>query len=802
MQADLRAAFRTLKASKTFTAAAVLALALGIGATSAIYSVVDAVVLRGLPFHEHDRLVAVMELHAEPDDPGLVAPQNYLDWAAEQNVFESLAASTPTFPVVQEPGAEPEELRASQTTASFFDVLRIRTAVGRTYAVANEVNGRHRVAVLSDAFWQRRYAGDPSVIGRVIRLDDDVYEVIGILPPHAEYPVGTDRPIALFVPYVVPESDRMPVPDRFARRLEVIGRLKAGVSFAQAQTRMAQIAAGLRQAHPTWNADTNSLLVPLRDYTAGDRARSWLLLLLGGAGVVLFIACTNVALLQLVRNANRQHEMGVRMAIGAGRWRLARQLLVENVVLALIGAAAGLLLARWGVDVLRSAMPPNVARVGEISLNGWIVLLTTLTSLAVGVSVGIAPAIQLTAPRLALAVQDGRSGVAGSARPTLRRLLVSTEVALAMLLVVGMSLFTRSFLGVARTDPGFDVSHLLTANIALRYRMWPDQDLAEDYARVLDHLQSPAIVAAAVVMGGVPMAGSRASTDILVEGRRSAEGAVGIRRVSMDYHATLRIPMIAGRAFARGDFRGGPPVVIINDALANTYFPGADALGKTVDIHGVKHAIVGVAGDARQLSREMPVRPELDVPLVSGGAGLRSMDQIVLRTDGDPYAVVPAVRRALHEVLPEAPLRGVRSMEDLLARQVAQRKFNMLLLGLFGVLGATIAAVGVFGTVAFTVERRTREIGVRMALGAAPRAVVQLVVAEIGGFVALGLVGGAGAAWGLAATVSAFLFGVDARDPTILMSAGAVMVAAAALASVLPIRRAVRVDPSVTLRSA
>src|SRR5256886_6149936 len=487
MRDDLKAAFRALASSKTFTVVALIVLTLGIGATTAIFSVVDAVVLRGLPFDEYDRIVAVGERHKpgpwgpEHDDPNAlssIAPQNYLDWAAQQQMFESMAAIADGAFTLREPGAQPEDLRAARVTAGFFDVLRIRPARGRAFTSDNEIEGRHRVAVLSDALWRRRFGGSPDAVGRTIPLEGANYEVLGVMPLGVAYPIASRRPVDLWVPYVVPSDERIRHADRISIYLESIARLKPDVSIRQAQAQMDQVAAALEAANPLWNKDSKIGVLPLGDHLVGATMKSWMLMLLGAVGIVLLIACANVANLLLARSSVREREIGIRAALGAPRWRVIRQLMTESLVLAIVGTVFATVLAWWAIQVLRTSMPEGVPRVSAIALNVRVLAAAAALSLVTALLFGIAPALQLSDTDLAAALEEG-TRAAGAGRPPqrMRSMLVVAEVALAVVLLVGASLFIGSFIALMRIDPGFDPERVLTAQVAPRW--YPGQPMPD-----------------------------------------------------------------------------------------------------------------------------------------------------------------------------------------------------------------------------------------------------------------------------------------------------------------------------------
>jgi putative ABC transport system permease protein len=811
MRDDLKAALRSFLASKTFTAVALLILMLGIGASTAIFSVVDAVVLRGLPFDEHDRLVAVGERQAsgpnpapgrDPEQLNSIAPQNYADWAAQQQVFESMAAIAGRGVTLREAGAEPEDLRAQAVTSQFFDVLRVRPVIGRVFTVENEVEGRDRVVVLSDGLWRRRFGGDPNMIGRTIPLEGASYEVIGIMPAEFAYPVSAPRPTDLWTPYVVAPDERVRNPGNFSFYLQSIARLKPGVTLRQAQAQMDQIATAIEAANPEWNKGRKIGVRPLRDHLVGASTRSWMLMLLGAVGIVLLIACANVANLLLARASSREREVGIRAALGAGRWRLIRQLMIESVVLSITGTILSIVLAWWAVQLLRTSMPEGVPRVAAIALDIRVLGAAAALSIVTGLLFGVVPALQLSRPDLTTALKDGSRGSVGAGRHRLRSALVVVEVALAVVLLVGAALFIGSFVTLMRIEPGFSTENLLTAQLMPRLVPGgPPGDRGPAYAQIVDRVRGiPGVVHASFLSGGMPLSGSMSSTSITIPGRKleNDRGGVSVRRVTPDYHAAMGIPLRNGRYFNDTDRSGSPNVVIVSDAFVRKYFPDVSPVGATFNTNDADRTIVGVVGDVYQVSLETEPIPEMYLPMaqvrVSGA-------ELAIKTSGNPYDVLPAIRAAALTVIPDVPLRNVRTMDEMYSRRIAQRKLNMLLLGLFGLLGLVISAVGIYGVMAYVVSQRTREIGVRMALGATRGNVVRMVLRNAGLLVALGLVlGGAGASL-LSSTAERFLFRLDSNDPRAFVAAILTLSLAALVASVIPARRAASVDPMVALRA-
>jgi len=816
---DLRTAFRSLRSSGGFTVAALIVLTLGIGATTAIFSVVDAVVLRALPFDEHDRLVAVGErrppssefpqLSRDPEQLTPVAPQNYLDWTSQQQVFESMGAFASGWLTLQEPGAEPESLIPLRVTHGFFDVLRVRPVLGRSIEPRDEAAGAHRVAVLSNGLWRRHFGGDRNVVGRRIPLTDleagrgageeSRYEVIGVMAPGFSYP-PTSRSADIWVPYVVPPDQRTRRPESRTNYLQVVARLKRGVSVQQARAQMDQVAAALEQANPVWNKDNWIGVRRLNDHLVGTGTRSWMLMLLGAVGTVLLIACANVANLLLARASARQREVGIRAAVGASRWRLIRQLLIESLVLSAAGTVCALVVAWWGVDLLRASMPEGVPRAATIAIDLRVLTAAAGLSLLTGILFGIVPALQLSRPDLTVALKAGAQSTARPMSRHLRSALVVAEVALAVALLVGAALFLGSFLALIRINPGFDASQVLTIQISPRV---PDRSVRRDagpaFAELLDRIGRIAGVEVAAVSSGLPLSGGISASSVTIPGRVDLPPSemVGIAYVTPHYHKAMGIPLRRGRSFTSADRRGAANVVIISESAAQKYFPGQDPIGRTIGL-GSDHTVVGVVGDVHQFSLEVDPMTQAYVPVsqssMSGGL-------LAIRTHGDPYDVLPSVKSAVFAVFPDVPLRNVTTMKELWGRRVAQRRLTMLLVGLLGLVGLAIAAVGVYGVMAYVVGQRTREIGVRMALGATRLKVVGLVLRNAVALVGIGLICGTAAAWYVSAAAKAFLFRVEATDPRAFAAAVVSLTLAALIASLVPARRAARVDPIVALRT-
>jgi putative ABC transport system permease protein len=808
---DIRTAFRSLRHSRGFTVVALTVLALGIGAGTAIFSVVDAVVIRALPFDEHDRLGVMMEKdtkRAVTFGEGNITPQTYLDWRQLQQPFQALTAVAGTQFRLKTEASEPADARAQRITPEFFPVLRVAPMLGRAFSANDEVEGRHRVTILTYGFWQRRYGGSPDVLGKTIDLSENAYEIVGVMPPSFSYPVGSDRPAELLVPMIFPADDRTKGTNRNFNNT-VIGRLKDGVSFDQATEQMKRLSEQLDEKDPKWAPGRRARVITLHEFLVG-KVRGWMLMLLGAVVLVLLIACANVANLMLVRATGRTREMGIRAALGASPWRLVRALLVEGVVLALAGAALGIALAFGGVAILRAWLPAGLPRVASIGIDARVLAMAVAAAVATGLFFGIVPALQSARPDLVGSLKEGgRSATAGGRAHRVRSILVVAEVALAVILLVGAGLFTGSFVRLMRVDPGFDYHHVIALNVGLR--IMSGQKFDDDFAarggqyvrQIVDAVSRvPGAQMVATVSGGLPLTGSWSRTGVELPGRGKLEGEgddIDRRSVSPNYLQLLRIPLLKGRYLTDDDRAGATPVLVINQAAAQRYWPGQEALGQRITINQKERTVVGVVGNIHHLGPETAPRQECYIPIAQDR---QFGSSLVIRTAGDPMAVLPAVKAAIWSVNREQRLTGdTVTLERYMDRLIAQRRFNMAVLALFGVLGLVIAAVGIYGVMAYVVAQRTSEIGVRMALGATRGNVVTMILGRAGVLMAAGLaIGGAGA-WYLSAGVRTFLFEVKPNDLGIFAGALAILAAAGLLASALPARRAASVDPLVALRS-
>jgi putative ABC transport system permease protein len=821
MLSDLKFAVRSLRSTPAFTAVALIVLMLGIGATTAIYSIVDAVALRGMPFDQADRLMIVEETN--PTGKGLgggyVAAPNFYDWRAQQSSFEDLAAFQGRNLTVHDAGHEPVALRGQMVSASLFQILRVQPLRGRAFTAEHEVAGRNHVAVISDELWRSRYGADPDVIGKTFTVgiggasaatpDNGPWEIIGVMPPGFEFPVGRLKPIEVWIPFV-PSAQEYPRGDGSSRNYnaQVIGRLKPGVSRGQAYANMEQITANLKSQYPRWFRDRWVGITPLHESVVG-KARNWMFLLLGSVAFVLLIACVNVANLMLARATARTRDVGVRAALGASRWQLARGLLAESLVLSAAGTLLGLAVAYWGIEIMRAALPATLPRLKDAGLDLRVLATAAIAAVATGVLFGLLPALKFSRPGLAGTLREGgRTGAAGMARERMRGALLIAEVALAVVLLVGSGLFVSSFVKLTSVDLGLDFDNVLTMRVNPRVNFSSptrDQEMARAAVLIEDVFSRvrriPGVeVAAFLGNGSVPLSTgwSRTTFEIAGGGKfDDPDDQADVKSVSGEYFKALRVPVLKGREFTEADRDpGAEPVVIINDIAEQRFFKGESAIGRLVKVNGDRR-IVGVVKAVRLGGPEAELRPEAITPASRTSAFGGTM---ILRTSSDPSAIVPDVRAAVRAVLPDVVVPEAETMETMFGRLIAQRKFNTIVLALFGVLAIVIAGVGIYGVMAYLVEQRTQEIGIRMALGAQPGQVLRMVLSRASLFMAVGIAIGLAAGWMLSRFVETFLFRVEPHSVAVYAGASVLLVLAGLLAAAVPARRASKVDPMLVLR--
>ena len=812
MREDLKTAIRSLRKSPAFSLVAVVVLALGIGSATAVFSVVDAVVLRGLPFDEHDRMVAVLEHDTKRPTTfgsGSTTTQTYLDWRAQQQSFEALAAVGSTSFGLKDESGHPEDVRGVRMTADFFPVFRVQPAYGRAFTKDDEITGRHRVAILSHGFALRRLGSAADVVGRTLTLNDETYEIVGVMPRGFAYPVASQKATDVYVPIAFGNDEKVRGGSR-NYSFTAIARLKPGVTIQQASEQMNGIAAALDTQYPKWSPGRRVRIITLQEHLVG-RVRSWMLTLLGAVGIVLLIACANVANLMLARATVRGREIGIRAALGASRWILVRGLLVEGLVLSLAGAAVGVLLAWLGVHAIVAWLPPGLPRVAGIGIDLRVLAAAVGAAVLTGLFFGSVPALHASRPNLTLALKDsGRSTTAGRGGLAVRNGLVAIEIALAVVLLVGAGLFIGSFAKLTRIDPGFDYHGVLTVNA---WRKFTPGTLKEAFERgaadsqaMLEAIrQVPQVESVAGMSGGLPLTNSWSRNSVTLPGKGELKGdddSINQVIATPGYLELLRLPLHRGRSITADDRAGSQPVIVINEAAARKYWPGQEALGQRITINSKERVVVGVVGDIRQMGPEQPARHEGYIPVAQSQA---LGTTFVMRTRGDPLAALPAVKNAVWSVNPDQRFSSdTYTLDGYMDRLLAQRRFNMALLSLFGFLGLVIAAVGIYGVMAYVVAQRTGEIGVRMALGATRGRVVRMVLSRAAVLVFSGIAIGTVAAWFLARYLGAkeetLLFQVRATDVRFFAAALATLTLAALAASALPARRAASVDPLVALR--
>jgi putative ABC transport system permease protein len=802
---DLRQGARSLLKHPTFTIVAVITLALGIGANTAIFSVVHAVLLQSLPYRDADRLVTVWERNRTRGNPqNVINLGNFFDWKDRNRVFEDMATFFDLTSNLTS-GGDPEEIPSQIATPNLFNILGVSPFMGRSFTEDDGKPGAARVVALSYGLWMRRFGGDPQIIGRKLILNGVETTVVAVMPANFNWHVragSMTRKIAeMWAPWQIDRT----ATQRAGRFASAVARLKPGVTPEQAQAEMNIIGGQLEIQYNEFNANWGVNVVPLRAQFAGE-IRLALLVLLGAVGMVLLIACANVANLLMARGAARQREIAVRAALGAGRWRIVRQLLNESLLLAGLGGLAGLAMAYWGTDLLVSLAPPDLRNLPQVKINAVVLGFTLGLALLTGVIFGLAPALEATRLNLSESLKEGGKSAGGMRARRLRGSLVILEVALAVVLLVGAGLLIRSFARLQRVDPGFDAHGLLTMKVNLPVRKYnTDQKRIDFFRRAIAQMQSMPGVESAGAVSFLPFAAPHAGTLVEIDGRPKLPPGQGLNTgvivSDMNYFRTMRIPLKRGRLFTDQEAAEMRHVVVVNEAFARVNFPGEDPLGKRVTIYMKDDnrpcEIVGVVGDSKHMNLDAEVQPMSYWPhpeLTYSGM------TFVLRTRDEPTAVANAARNVIRSLDPEQPVADVRTMESLIGISVARARFNTLLLTIFAIVALLLAGVGIYGVMAYSVAQRTREIGVRMALGARASDAVWLIVR---GGMALALVGvaiGVAASYGLTRLMKTLLFEVSATDPLIFAGIPLLLALVALLACLIPARRASKVDPMIALR--
>jgi predicted permease len=806
---DLKYGLRMLTKNPGFTLVAALALALGIGANTAIFSVVNGVLLRPLPFPDSTRLMALYEVDQRHiSNSSSTSFPDFFDWRAQNHTFERLAAyhdSEFTLTGVDQPA----HLNTEVVSYDLFPLLGVSPALGRSFLPEEEKVGSH-VVIISHEFWESRFGSDPKIVGHTLTLNNVSYSVVGVMPAGFNFPLNSD-PVALWSTIAIDAEseggDKPSTEQRGSHFLTVIGRPKPGATLAQASADMSVVAQRIAKQYPDTNGNRGAVIIrPELEDLVGD-IRPALLVLFGAVGCVLLIACANVANLLLARATSRHKEMAIRASLGAGRWRVIRQLLSESVLLSALGGALGLLLALWGNDVLLKLSPGSIPRLAQVTLDGSVLMFTTLVTLLTGVIFGLAPAWQISKTDLGQMLKaGGRSSTDGGHHNRLRNVLVVAETAVSLVLLVGAGLLITSFIRLQRVDPGFNPHQLLTFSFELPEARYPYAQRINFYNQMLARLQAtPGIRSAASILP-LPLGDSRISVSFEVDGRpvpKSDEPSAWFHVVSPKYFSTMGVQLLKGRDFTERDDAQAPGVIVVNQEFARRFFPNEDVIGKHIKpgAAGIGNAmmreIVGVVADVKHLSLSRDDTPEYYVPYTQC---LFDPMTIVARTQGDPRSMLDAARNDLRALDKDLPVYSVRTMDDYLKASVSQPRFNTMLLGVFAGVALLLSAVGLYGVMAYTVGQRTHEFGIRMALGAERQDVLKMVLRRGLGLTLVGVAIGLVGAIALSRFLTGMLFGVHPHDPATLAGVSFVLVAVALLACYIPARRATKVDPMVALR--
>ncbi len=808
---DIRYAFRTMAKSPGFTVAAVLTLALGIGANTAIFSVVNGVLLNPLRYAEPDRLIALYSRTPNYDFASISYP-NFLDWVRDNHPFSALAAYRPDDFNLTGMG-EPERMAGVKVSASFFPLLGVQPVVGRALLPEEDQIGARPVAVISEGLWKRKFGASLDVLGQSLTLNDVAYTIVGVIPADFHYTGINFQPSDVYTP--IGQWNDPTFRDRHAGMgTFAVGRLKPGVTFEQAKADMDALGRHLAEQYPEADKDTGITLVPLKQAVVGD-IRPTLLVLMAAVGFVLLIACVNVANLSLARSTARTHEFAIRAALGANRGRVVRQLLTESLLLALAGGGLGLLVASWGMRAALHVLPEALPRAEEVQLDGRVLLFTLAAAVLAGILFGLVPALKTSRADLQETLKEGGRGLSGS-RHRAQRVFVVVEVALALVLLAGAGLMIRSLAKLWRIDPGFDPHNVLTFYMSFPSRTDSPEVVRATWRQLYDSLSAvPGIQAASLDASAVPMA-SESDLPFWLERQPKPSTQAEMKLtlfyiVQPDYLNVMKIPLKRGRFLSPHDDEHSPIVVVIDERFARDYFGGQDPIGKRVNfgILNVTAEIVGVVGHVKQFGLDEGPAPGLEaqcyfpivqfpdqfIPLLARRA------VVVARTAGSPLAQLGSIRHALVQVNPRLVMYETKAMDGIVADSLAVRRFSMLLLGTFAALALVMSCVGIYGVIAYMASQRTQEIGIRMALGAERRDVLRMVLGEGAKMALVGVAIGLAAAFGLTRLMANMLFGVSAHDPLSFAGVAGLLILVALAACYTPARRAAKVDPVVALRN-
>jgi putative ABC transport system permease protein len=799
---DLRYGFRALQRNPAVTVTAVVALALGISSNTAMFSLADAFLFKPLALNEPERLVMLPETRGDRPIAGTsnVAPANFEDWKRQATSFEQLAACRLlSFNITGQ--GDPEGVYGSRVSSGLFELVGARPLMGRVFRAEEDQPGREQVVVLSYGLWRRRFASDPEIIGKTVRLDGKPYTVTGVMAEDYHFPLAAE----LWTPMAMGDQERA---IRGTRYMDVVGRLKRGVSERQAAAEMETIAKRLGQAYPETNRGWHVRVMPIRDFLLGDLTRNYTWMLLGAVGFVLLIACANVANLQFARATFRVKEIAVRTALGAGRWGITRLLLTESVLLGLAGAAGGILLAQWDLDMVRAHMPAEIGRWvsgwDQIHMDGRTLLFTLLVAVAAGIVSGLAPALHSSKPDLNEALKESvRGSSEGRSQGRLRSVLLTGEIALALVLLVGAGLMVKGVHSLISVNENLTPESLLTMRISLPESKYKEpRQIAAFYSEALAALETLPHVQAATVTTDVPYGDLGGSLPFTIEGRPADPGEIRVAKtqyISPNYFSMMRVAVREGRVFSAHDGTDSQPVAIVSENLARRYWPGSSALGRKIklDPDGQWLTIVGVAEDVRYEWFNATPRPAIYRPYMQTG---RPYGYLALRTSGDPLALVSGVRQRIATVDAELPVFEVMTLEKVISESVLGLSYVAVMMTVLGGIALVLACVGVYGVMAYAVSERTREIGIRIALGAERTDVLRMVIGRGLVVTGIGLSIGFVASLLLARLLASFIFGVSSTDWQIFGGISLALAAAAILACYVPARRAMGIDPVEALR--
>jgi putative ABC transport system permease protein len=794
---DLRYSARSLVKSRGLVLPAILCLALGLGTNAALFGLVNGVLLKPLPYAEPDRIVRVFETAPRnPDELRSTALPTIADWNRDLRSLEPVASYSPwTFDVTG--GDRPEQLLGASVSRELFSVLRVHPSIGRVFTAEEDRPRGPRAIILGHDLWQRRFGGDSAIVGRPLILDGEQFTVIGVMPRGFAFPVTAELWASTAVDH---EFDA-----RAARHVSVLGRLRSNATIEIASAELTRLEQRLAERFPRNYTDYGIRLIPLHERMVGN-VRPALLTLFGAVSFVLLIACANVANLLLARASTRRTEMAVRAALGATRARIVRQLVLESLMLSLVGGVAGTVVATGMLGVLRALGPESIPRLADVSVDTTVLLFTFVVALVTGLVFGLTPALAASrADTQSMLREDGRGSTASRSRQRVRGALVVAELALALVLLVGAGLLIRSLNALTAVDPGVRVENVLTFNIGLPPSKFEDRPFIVDFYRQLrERLAAAPGVTSVALASRLPLSGDDHSARVRLPSEPDAPGSgrqVQDRAITPEYFRTLGIPLRAGREFTDADAASAPPVVIINEALARRLFPNESALGKRIipsRAGNVPREVVGVVGDARQFGVDVPAEPEFYIPHTQDPWPWMN---VVVRTAGDPVSFARTAESVVWSMDRTIPLTRVQTMEDLFATSIAPRRFNMIVLGTFACVALLLAVVGIYGVMASLVAQRTREIGIRVALGAGRSHVVGLIVGHAAVLAAIGVAIGLGAAFALSRLMRGLVFGVGPADPLTFAATGVILATVALAASYAPARRAMRVDPVIALRN-